>query len=92
MKKRRQETSPERVATVHTVPTVPVLSIEQQYKIYQKDLTEFYKVNKKKYVSPLFEKLVACGIFTRETNVAKDVPWQLVKMQAKTDFDKDRTP
>ena len=100
MKKRRSNESPMRIpvsdpvqaavgataATAAAVP-VPVLSIEQQYKLYQKELTEFYNANKKKYMTPIYEKLVTCGIFSRD-NTVKDVPWQLVKMKAKEEFDK----
>ena len=95
MKKRRQDVSPTRVPPAPAPvpvpsPPIPTLTIEQQYKLYTKELGEFYKANKKKYIAPLFEKLITAGIFARNTNTAKDVPWQLVKMQAKVDFDKDR--
>ena len=98
MKKRRQDEPPTRVepnanasnasnASNANAPNT-ALTVEQKYKLYIKELDEFYKANKKKYITPLFEKLVSSGIFSRN-NKTKDVPWQLVKMQAKVDFDND---
>ena len=65
-------------------------TIEEQYIAYKTGLSEFYKKNKKKYIDGLYEQLVAAGIFIQDVQKLKDVPWQLIKMMAKKDFDADR--
>jgi len=67
-----------------------LLTIEEQYRTYKEELSAFYKKNKKSYVSGLYEKLVSCGIFVKDVQKFKDVPWQLIKMMAKADFDNSK--
>lgn len=80
MSKRHKDSSPEKIK-------VDELTVEQRYAIYKNNLSAFYKENKKKYVKDLYEKLVQAGIFNRDDHFHKDVPWQLIHMKAKAEFD-----
>ena len=66
---------------------IPSKTIEEQYAVYQKALSEFYKANKTKYLDGLYAKLVKANIFDPAVQTPKDVPWQLVKLMCKRDFD-----
>ena len=69
-------------------PAPVTLSIEEQYAAYNKALTAFYKANKTNYVDDLYNKLVQVEIFDPDVQKPKDVPWQLIKLMCKRDFDK----
>lgn len=73
----------------HAAPPPP-LSIEEQYAAYNKALTAYYKANKTKHVDGLYEKLIKAGIFDPEVQKVKDVPWQLVKLLCKREFDSEQ--
>lgn len=80
MSKRQKDEPPEKIK-------VDELSVEERYAIYKANLSAFYKENKKKYINDIYEKLVKVELFDREKQRPKDVPWQLIHMMAKMEFD-----
>jgi hypothetical protein len=57
-------------------------------KKYNTSLTIYYKKHRVKYSEILLVQLINADIFNN-THTIKDVPWQLIKMKAQNDFEKE---